>query len=151
VSASEESLTLLRSIDTTLKALLALSQQRTARVATGGGKAVADARELDSKYGDPEIKAADPRDWSGPTMKGRRLSQCPPQYLDLFADRCDYFATKADEKGEKTEKGKPRSEFLRKDAARARGWAARIRSGWKPAEPAVDTVASWGDSSEAWK
>lgn len=112
---------------------------------------VAPDSDLDGKYGDPEIKAKDPRDWTGPTMKGRRFSECPPDYLDLLAQRFDYFADQAEAEG-KTYNGKPVAPYNRKDAARARGWAARIRAGrhvqttptdeagWAGAPPSDDDI-----------
>ena len=82
-------------------------------------------------HGDPVVKAKDPRDWTGPPMKGRKFSECPPEYLDLLADRYDYFATKddADEKAVK---------YAKLDAARARAWAARLRVGWTGPERGSD-------------
>jgi len=82
---------------------------------------------LDDQYGDPTIKAKDPRDWAGESMQGRKFSECPVEYLDLLADRYDYFA------GNETDAKK--ANYNRLDAARARGWAARIRDGYVP--PAV--------------
>jgi hypothetical protein len=69
MAATEESLALLRSIDATLKALLELSRQRVTKAGgNGAGGKVAADRDLDGKYGDPVVKAKDPRDWNGPTM-----------------------------------------------------------------------------------
>jgi hypothetical protein len=42
-----------------------VSERRLAAAPQAGGKAVASDEELMSKYGDPEIKAKDPRDWNG--------------------------------------------------------------------------------------
>ena len=75
-----------------------------------------------------------PRDWTGPTYIGRRYSDCPAPLLDLLAKLCDYSAQKADEKGEITKTGQPVGPYRRRDAARARGWAARLRS--RPPPPA---------------
>ncbi len=125
----------LKSIDESLKTLVELSRTRLARaVAPSGGPGVASDRDLDGKYGDPEVKLS-PRDWSGPSMKGRRMSECPAEFLDLLAEMLDYFATKSEQKDEKTTSGKPVAPYKRTDAARARGWAARIRSGKHKQEP----------------
>jgi hypothetical protein len=113
----EETLRLLRSIDATMRAiLLVLSEKRN------DAPPVNDS-VCNGPHGDPVVKAKDPRDWSGPTMKGRTFSECPPDYLDMLADRYDYFATKdgADEKDVR---------YAKLDAQRARGWAARLRAGW---------------------
>ena len=122
-----EILAVLKSIDTKLE-----------RMAGGNGAAPASDADLDSKYGDPEVKAKDPRDWTGPTMKDRRFSQCPPEYLEMVAERLDYFSSQL--KGE-TEEEQKKLKYQKLDAARARGWAKRLRSGWKPAPAA----AGWGD------
>jgi hypothetical protein len=119
-----ETLARLASIDATLKAiLLVLSEKRNDAPAS---ETVPD-RVLDGPHGDPEVRQKDPRDWSGPSMKGKRFSECPADYLDLLAERYDYFA--GNEQDEK------KAGYNRLDAKRARGWAARLRGGWKPAEP----------------
>jgi hypothetical protein len=137
-----EAIDLLRSIDASLKRLV--GQQTATRP-----KAAASDRDLDGTHGDPVIKAKDPRDWTGPSMTGRKLSECPPDYLDLWADRMDWFASQADEKGETASNGKPVAVYKRLDAARARGWAERIRSGrhvqTTPVEPNVAWVPDSAD------
>ncbi len=115
----------LKSIDASLKALV----KQGTKSDPGNGATVASDSDLDGKYGDPEVKMKDPRDWSGDSMIGRRFSQCPADYLDMVASRLDYFATKSDEEGKETAAGKPVSKYQRADAARARGWAKRIRDG----------------------
>lgn len=133
MGATEETLTLLRSIDASLKQLVRQSQQ-------AAPKLVADDADLDSKYGDPELKFT-PRDWQGDSYKGRKFSECPAPLLDLVADSLDYFARKSEEAGETTSSGKPVAPYKRKDAARARGWAARVRAGRVP-----QAVAAGGDA-----
>lgn len=142
---TSESLALLRRI--------AFAVERLAGATNGHGSAaplIADDRDLDSEYGNPVIKAKDPRDWTGEPMQGRRFSECPAEYLDLLADRLDYFARKADEGNEQTSTGKPVAPYRRKEAARARGWARRIRDGKvapyeAPAasEPTTTDAAVW--------
>jgi len=135
---------LLRSIDASLKEILALSRART----PGGGKPVASDRELDGKYGDPQVKF-NPRDWTGPSCVGRRMSECPADFLDLIAETFDYFARKAAENDERTDKGKPVAEYKRADASRARGWAMRIRSGQvREPEPIAVGAEDW--KPEGW-
>lgn len=89
--------------------------------------------DLDGPHGDPILKAKDPRDWSGQTQVGKRMSECPSEYLDLLATRYDYFA------GKETDSKK--AGYNRLDAALARGWAVRVRAGGgvHPATP-----ESWG-------
>lgn len=121
---SAEIVALLASIDASLKTLV--SRQSAPQAASASGPAVASDRDLDGPYGDPEIKARDPRDWTGTPMLGRRFSECPAEYLDLLAERFDYFAEK---NGAGTEDEQKKARYQRLDAARARGWAARIRAG----------------------
>jgi hypothetical protein len=92
---------------------------------------------LDGPYGDPIIKAKDPKDWTGPPQAGKHFSECPPAYLDLIADRYTYFA------GRETDATK--AGYNRLDAARARGWAARLRAGWTAPRPDGPVFA--GDES----
>jgi hypothetical protein len=75
-------------------------------------------------------------------MKGRKFSQCPPDYLDMVADRLEFFATQSEKDGKKTNSGKPVAEYERADAAMARGWAARMRAG-KVAAPPTDEAPGW--------
>lgn len=117
----------LQSIDANLKLLVELALDIDAR-----GKPKAMKVDLDSQHGDPIVKAKDPRDWTGDPMIGRKFSECPPEYLDMVADRLDYFASREEDAKKKN--------YNLLDAARARGWAARIRAGYKPpAQP--DTTA----------
>jgi len=82
----------------------------------------------------------DPKDWKGASCVGKKYSQCPPDFLDLLASFLDWRAGKEDEEnktwtskdGSKT---KPASEFTRRDARLARGWAAKLRA----APPAAAT------------
>lgn len=115
-----EAIELLKSINAGIQRLIALQKSATPTLATD--------RDLDGKYGDPVVKF-DPRDWTGRTCKGLHLSQCPAPFLDLLAETFDYFARKADADGTVTDKGKSVADYKRQDAARARGWAKRIRDG----------------------
>lgn len=109
---------------------------RVARLEAGGAApSTADAGDIDSEYGNFEVKR-DPRDWKGPSCVGKRLSECPPEFLDLLAGFLDWAARKADQGGELTKGGKPVSDYKRKDAARCRAWAARHRAGWSSSSSA---------------
>jgi len=111
------------------KILLALSPDGAPVLPNSSTRVAASDTELDSQYGDPQVKVKDPRRWSGPTMRGRKFSECPPEYLDLLAELFDWQGDEAEKKRELTSNNKPVAPFRRKDAARARGWAARIRAG----------------------
>lgn len=106
---------------------------------------VASDSELFGPYGDEDIRF-DPRDWRGRSYKGHRMSECEPEYLDLLAAAFEDFAQTADAKGEQV-KGKPKSLYERRKAAKARGWAAKLRSGWKPSgRPTAPPRPSWQDA-----
>lgn len=132
-------ISLLRSIDGTLKQIL------NARRSTAA-KQVADDRDLDGQYGDPEVRL-NPRDWTGESMKTRKFSQCPAEFLDMLADALDYFAGKDEAEGKTTNAGKPAAPYRRRDAARARGWAARVRAGKVKQVPRAVASGTFGRSS----
>lgn len=90
---THEVVELLRSIDGSLKWLVAA--QRATLTATGP---VADDRDLDGTYGD-ELVRFNPRDWTGESLKGARMSACPPDALDLLAAAYDYFAERNEAMG----------------------------------------------------
>lgn len=82
--------------------------------------------ELDGKYGNPKIKF-DPKRWIGPRFKGRLASMCDPAFLDVYADTLEYLGQKNADAGEAD-----KAKYDRLDARRVRGWARRLRAGWKP-------------------
>jgi hypothetical protein len=116
------------SIDSSLKRLVEIAERR---VVSREPKV-----DLDGTHGDPVVKFKPPRDWAGDSMNGRHFSECPAAYLDLLADRFDFFNTKPDVAADK-------KQYNTLDAARARGWAARIRSGYTP--PVAETGAMVGE------
>jgi hypothetical protein len=102
--------------------------------AMGGGVDIADDRELDGKYGDPDVKFdLRSEEWQGASMIGNRFSECPVEWLDALAASKESYAEYL--RGPK--RGAPedikKAGYAEKDAARARGWAKRIRSGWRHA------------------
>lgn len=137
----EELFDRLRSIDTSMKKLVAIAERRAT---SNQPKAIASDRDLDGKWGNPVVKF-NPRDWSGDSMKGARMADCPPEFLELLAETFDYFAGKAEENGEMTSGGKPVAGFKRADAARARGWAKRNRERGVTAAPASTNGSRWAD------
>jgi hypothetical protein len=146
---SDEVIRLLRSIDASLKALVKVAQ---ARKSAPQGKKVADDRDLDSQWGNPTV-FFNPRDWTGPSFRDRRMSECDPDFLEMLAETFDYFADKAEENDERIEggkaNGKPVAPYKRKDAARARGWAQRIRDGKVPVGAGASDDDEWGRRDEA--
>ncbi len=139
-----EILNVLRSIDASLKQML----KRTA-----AAPEVADDRDLDGQYGNPEVKFM-PRDWTGESFKGEPMSACPPALLDMLAETFDYFAKKAEDANELTSSGKPVAPYKRKDASRARGWAKRLRNGYRPTtrtqEAQDEPVGAFADGGSTW-
>jgi hypothetical protein len=93
--------------------------------ASAGGEVASDA-DLDSARGNPEVRFS-PKRWSGADMKGRRYSECEPEFLDMLADALDWFAQRDDESGAVDKNGNPKSKWGRLDASRARGWSRRLR------------------------
>ncbi|MCS6900677.1 MAG: hypothetical protein RMJ98_13955 [Myxococcales bacterium] len=134
----EEMLSLLQNIATRLERV---EQRLSAREAVGasvapapgvasapggaGDTMIADDADLDSQWGNPEIRKDPPR-WTGPSFVGARYSDTTPEYLESLANFLDWKARESDKKKEMTNNGKPRSAYLRKDAARARGWRKRL-------------------------
>lgn len=88
---------------------------------TQGGR-VASVDEVGGDRGDPKI-GKDPARWKGQRCEGLRASQCPPEFLDVYADFLDW---KADNPREGKEKY---AKYERLDAARCRRWAVEIREG----------------------
>jgi hypothetical protein len=89
---------------------------------------IATDEDLDGKYGDPDIRRDPPR-WSGESYAGKRYSESSPEFLECIAGFLDWAAGQAESKNELTGGGQPRAPFLRRDAARARGWRARLLGG----------------------
>lgn len=107
------------------------------------GKRVAAASEIDGQYGNPKVRFDVKKKWieSGkPSQKGKAFSDCDPAFLDLYADALDYYASKAQElvdAGTADDNKKKEAKFGPVDAARARGWAARIRATGYKSPPAA--------------
>jgi len=108
----------------------------------GGGPTVAPDSDLDSPHGDESVKFT-PRDWTGePVTKGTPMSMCAPDMLDMLAEAYDFFARKNDDAKALDNKGRPKGDWDRKTAARARGWAKRLRANPQPkAAPPTRTAA----------
>ena len=130
---SAEILATLKRIEAKLDAVLAKRQQEERSRPAKQTENVAGDSDLDGKYGNPLVRFS-PRDWSGAPYKGCRYSDTEPEFLDMLANTLEYFADK------KANDDPTKSGYDRKDAARARGWAKRLRDGWEP--------ESEGDASE---
>ncbi len=112
----------------------------------GGATApgIASDADLDGQYGDEEVKK-NPKRWTGESFIGRRMSECSPEFLDSLAGHFDYKAEReaedaANAEDEETANAKKKyAGYSRRSAARARGWAARLRAGWKPPAPPAES------------
>jgi hypothetical protein len=137
---SADELALLREIRDIMAELLALSKSKRAAAPSN----IATDADLDSQYGDEKVNFK-PRDWTGEWIKGQRMSESQPAMLDMLAETYDYFATKDEMTAEVTSSGKPKAPYTRQSARRARGWAARLRAGWKPkaAEMPSEKEIAW--------
>ena len=109
------------------------------------GKRVATAADIDSQYGNPKVRFDVKKKWieaGKPSQKGKTFSDCDPDFLDLYADALDYFAGESQKKvdaGTADDNAKKDAKFGPLDAARARGWAARIRAtGYMPTAPPAE-------------
>jgi hypothetical protein len=116
-----------------------LSKAKAASPASKTEGDIASDADLDGKYGNEEIRR-DPSSkyWDGASYAGQRMSECPADYLDAYAkykDACAYM----NQKEGKEEKAKYVG-YDRKSAARARGWAQRIRGGYKPPAPVLAPI-----------
>lgn len=109
--------------------------------------ALASEAEMDGQWGNPEVRKDPPR-WKGDTHHGMRFSECSVDYLDEAAKFNDWLADRFDEEGKKDDKGRPMAYWKRKDAALARGWAARKRAGWTPTPKT--TESEWPDDTPAF-
>jgi hypothetical protein len=108
---------------------------------------VASDEDLDSPFGNYVVKKNPPR-WNAGAdgdYAGKTLSECSAEFLDSLAGFNDWRAKKDDEAGEKDTKGRPKSYFAKRDAARCRGWAKRVRGGAVPAPVPAETQAPLGD------
>lgn len=133
-------LAVLKSIDQSLRTLVVIAQKKAESRAAKPGPSVAPDSDLDGQYGDPEVRF-NPRDWAGDSQKGKPFSECPAAFLEMLAETLDYFAEK---KSQGTEDEKKKAGYDRRDAARARGWALRMRSG-KHTPPAGESAPGWAE------
>lgn len=121
----------------------------TAAKANGqrSGGNVASDDDLDSDKGDPKIvyDPKSPKYWEGASYVGLHYSEVPdPAYLDAMAKYLDAYAWAAGKnaaEGQDVEKNEKNARFKALDAARARGWAARLRARGTP-QSADDALAA---------
>ena len=126
-------LTVLRSIDSKLAVAPGRPVATPPAPVAPPGPLVAPDADLDSEWGNPEIRKDPPR-WHGQSYAGRRYSQTEPAYLDCLSSFLMWKAGKDDEGAMSTADADERARrakfagYTRKDASRARGWGARLRA-----------------------
>ena len=109
---------------------------------------VADDADLDGKFGNEEIrKMPTAKYWSGEDFTGFTMSNTTADFLDAFAkykSACAYMNEKSGDEAKAKYVG-----YDRRSAARARGWAKRLRDGWTaPKTAGGDPFAGGDDSGE---
>lgn len=129
----------LAAIEMRLAALEGGGAPRTNGSSSTSGGAVADDADLDGKYGDARIKyglkAKYWKEQPDPFI-GKTWSRCTPEYLDAAAKYLDGWAFVLRKQGDEKKAG-----YKELDASRCRGWARRIRGGWKPPP---EPESAWG-------
>lgn len=138
---SEESLALLRSIDASLKTLVANARPPQGAAPAKNAGAVATDREMSGRFGDPQIRF-NPNTWPRDQgdFVGKTMSQCPPEFLTAYAVAKESMGQKADREGTVANNGKPKGDYDRLDARVARGWAQRNqgKTTARPSAPGFD-------------
>lgn len=116
--------------------------------------------ELDGKYGDPVLARDLPaKYWGGQSFKGKRLSQCPPEFLEAYAKYkavCAKMKRKDIEKNPSDPKNAANAkyaEYDEKDRQRAIGWRRRLLAGWTPppAPQASENPFDRASEDESWR
>ena len=135
-------MTLDEKIDEILSMVRAMRASTPARATITTGT-VADDTDLDSQWGDEELKYQLSDKWwkGGGDYAGQCMSQCPADYLDAVAKANDAQAFEKNKTGDPDEIKK--AGYKARTAARARGWAARVRAGKVPAKSAQ----AWDDKN----
>ena len=101
------------------------AQSRAPTIAAPSAPVVVSDADLDGPHGDPEVKFP-PKDWPGEDYAGRPLSRTSASFCERMANYWDWQAEKDAASGD--EKKMKYAPLKRKDAARARGWAARLKA-----------------------
>jgi hypothetical protein len=111
-------------------------------IASGGP--IASEADIFDKYGDPVV-GFDPKTWRGQSYKGKRFSECPPEYLDHLAAALQGIAAKEEREGAMFN-GKPSAPFTLRKSGLARRWSIYLRAnGPKPGVDAPNQFAGKGE------
>lgn len=130
----------------TTNELLRAAPRAAAPAVTAG--AVATDADLDGKYGDPVVRL-DPKRWTesgGESCVGLAYSACPAAFLDELAAFLEWSSARP-RAGLTPEDAAKYARYDATDAARARGWAARVKAGVaKPAAVVPAQASRYGTS-----
>lgn len=101
--------------------------------------------DLDGKYGNPVVRLV-PSKWTGPDYKGWKFADCPAEFLDEMSGMLDAISRKQSQDPAKAKF----ADWSAKDAARARGWAARHRANGGPSkmEPLPGGDPDWMNDAQ---
>ena len=105
---------------------------RTQAAASSPSKQPLGAIDLDDEKSNFVIKKDPPR-WKGKSYVGKKLSETEPEFLDTLAGFKQWAAQK-----DRDANDEKKAYWSEMDAARAAGWAARLRAGWK--QPSLGLV-----------
>jgi hypothetical protein len=84
-------------------------------------------KDMAGPKADPTVRF-EPRSWKGPEQKGKRFSECLPEFLEQLAEALAWGADNP-----KDDEARKYAAGNRADARRARTWARRIRAKATPA------------------
>ena len=131
----------LSAIEARLSAIESRLSSGAQQTTPSDSKAIADDGDLDGEWGDPVVRFGLKAKWwpeqPDPNI-GYKFSECPPEYLDATAKYLGACAYMKRKEGDEKKAG-----YKDRDAARARGWAKRIRAGFKaPARAEADDDAA---------
>ena len=116
---------------------------RIAYIERALGLFVSDA-DLDKPRGNIKV-GFDPRNWRGPSHKGKRASDCSPEFLEAYAEALLWMSEHP-----KPDADPKKAGFNRTDSARARSWARRLRQAKAaPAPIAEHLLAAAADLASA--
>jgi hypothetical protein len=83
-----------------------------------------------------------PRNWKGEDLRGRRFSECPPNFPGMLSHVLDAFADKNEEDAERQKYAR----WDRENAEAARKWRAKLegKNASQPELPSIEQLADEG-------
>ncbi len=111
-----------------------LGADRPAGNGASGAGAIATLAQIQGEHGDFEV-GKPPKNWKGDSFEGYFTSECPPDFLDFYADFLDWKAGNPRPGKEKYAK------YDSLNAARCRRWAIEIREGRHKPKPRTAAAA----------